>query len=392
MNYHIMIDDKFIDGFITDSENVSVKDANRYFIRGRRENAVYVKHPQAVWVGDIWSRDFRKILQAVTDQDKIFVHWYDLYVGRLMLTLDKNIPLYVAFWGGEFYSDPFLYHIHWLYDPLTLDYIKKAYIFPGVWPKNPVKILRHLWWLLNHKHIIQAEFNLKKSTVRRINYLLLDPNIFSADYDRIKNIYGLSELRGLPFVYDQNFDLANKARVAGVRSGELKVQVGNSASESNNHADGLMALQKFSQEDIRIILPLSYGSKKYAAFVKKHCLNIFSGKCEFLEKFLARPEYIQKLQGIDVAVMFHNTSEAFGNCITLLTLGKKLYLKSNNPFWQLFQRAGVIVADANTIPDLSFAEFSRPLTEEQVRSNVEKISALFSEQKRLADLRRILND
>src|ERR1035437_10527512 len=136
MNYHIMIDDKFIDGFINDSENVSTKNANRYFIRGTKQTAIYVNHPKAEWIEDLWSNDFRNILNCVTNQDKIFIHWYDLNVGKLMLTIDKNIPLYVSPWGGDFYEDPYLYHINWVHDTITLRYVKKTYIYPKRWSKH----------------------------------------------------------------------------------------------------------------------------------------------------------------------------------------------------------------------------------------------------------------
>jgi len=391
MNYHIMIDDKFIAGFINDSENVSIKNINRYFIRGLKKNALYVNHPKAEWVGDVGSDDFRNILNRITDKDKIFVHWYDLCIGKLMLTIDKNIPLYVVYWGGEFYEDPFPYHIDWICDAITRQYVKKAYIFPGQWPKHPIKILKHLWWLLNYKNINKKEFELKRLTVRRINYLLLDPNLFSADFDKIKSIYELNELHGLPFVYNQNFDLANELRTVKIKDDKINVQIGNSANESNNHADCIKALEKFNNKNIKIILPLSYGALNYAEFVKKYCLKTFLNKCEFIEKFMSRIEYVEKLKEVDVAVMFHNRSQAFGNCITLLTLGKKLYIKSDNPFSQLFQKVGIVVFDAKTIKDITFEEFSRPLTDRQIQSNIEKISNLFSEKRRLEDLSNLLN-
>ena len=39
MNYHIMIDDKFIDGFIEDAEKVSPSNTNVYFVNGKKENS-----------------------------------------------------------------------------------------------------------------------------------------------------------------------------------------------------------------------------------------------------------------------------------------------------------------------------------------------------------------
>ena len=239
------------------------------------------------------------------------------------------------FWGGEFYEDPFLYHIDWIHDAITLRYVKRAYIFFKKWPRHPIKILKQLWWFLNYKKNIQKSFELKKRTVHRINYLLLDSNCF-AELEKIKNIYGMNVICNLPLFYNQNFDLANKLKVTKLKNNAINVQIGNSATEANNHVDCFRVLKKHTNKNLKLILPLSYGTPKYLEFVKKHCITIFKNKCEFLEKFLPREEYIDKLNEVDIAIMFHNRSQAFGNCIALLTLGKKLFIKSNNPMWHFF--------------------------------------------------------
>ena len=169
------------------------------------------------------------------------------------------------------------------------------------------------------------------------------------------------------------------------------IQIGNSATEPNNHVDCIKVLKKFKDENIKLIVPLSYGPSIYAEFVKKYCIKNFPGKYEFIEKFISRDKYIEKLDEVDIAVMFHNRSQAFGNCIALITLGKKLYIKNNNPLWNFFQKTNIIVFDANKIKDLSFEEFLKPLTEEQIQSNISKISNFYSEKKRLEHLSCILN-
>jgi dTDP-N-acetylfucosamine:lipid II N-acetylfucosaminyltransferase len=390
MNFHIMIDDKFIDRFINDSETVSIKNTNRYFIRGLKQNAIYVNHPKAEWFEDLWNNDFMKILSDITEQDKIFIHWYDLYIGRLILTIDKNILLYVCLWGGEFYEDPFLYHISWVYDKMTLKFVKKVHILPKKWAKNPIYLLKQLWGISNYKKKARKEFELKKLTVQRINYLLLHPNNFP-ESDLIKNIYEINELCVLPFTYNQNFDLSYKLGIKQNNNDALNIQIGNSATESNNHADCIEVLKKFDKENIKLIIPLSYGSVTYAEFVKKCSLKYFLNKFESIEKFMSRDDYVRKLNEVDVAVMYHNRSQAFGNMILLLSLGKKLYIKSNNPLWQLFKKIGINVFDANKIKDQTFEEFSTLLTISEVNNNIKIIELLFSENKSLEYLRNILN-
>jgi hypothetical protein len=384
-----MIDDKFIDRFIEDAECVCKPNKNYYFVRREKNNLNFVKNVLAQWV-DTGSNDFKKILGQISAKDKIFIHWYDLHIGKLMLTIDKNIPLYVVHWGGDFYEDPFLYHIHWIHDQLTLRFVKKEYILPKKWSKNPIYLLKQLWDILSYKKKALKEFEIKKRSINRINYLIFDPNN-SFELELVKKIYSLDKLQMLPFLYDQNFDLANKLRIDKVYTTLIRVQIGNSATESNNHADCIKILKKFDKENIKLIIPLSYGSAIYAEFVKKYSLKYFLNKFESIEKFMSRDDYVRKLNEVDVAVMYHNRSQAFGNMITLLSLGKKLYLKSNNPLWQLFKKTGIRVFDANLIKDQSFEEFSTLLSTSEVNNNIKIIERLFSENKRLEYLRNILN-
>jgi hypothetical protein len=97
------------------------------------------------------------------------------------------------------------------------------------------------------------------------------------------------------------------------------------------------------------------------------------------------------LSGVDICIMYHNRSQAFGNCIALLTLGKKLYLKSKNPLYQLFKSSGLVLYDATQIQALTFEEFSKPLSTVEVQSNVRLIAELFSSKKRLKYLTDVLN-
>lgn len=390
MNYFIMVDDKFIDGIIDNAEAVSAGKMNRYFVRGDKRFARYVKHSKVEWVSNIWGRDFRKVLDSITDKDKIIVYWYDLKVGRLMLTVDKNIPLYVNVWGGEFYEEPFPYHASRTYDPITLQYVNKTWGFPGNWPNDPLMAFAILLWFLGFKGMIQKEFELKKKTIRRINYLLINPNTAN-ELELIQKIYSVPRLTYKPHLVDQNFNLADKLRTPKTVGSVITVQIGNSATESNNHADCIEVLKKFNNEDIKIVLPLSYGSLNYARFVEKKCKHEFKNKCEFLEKFMPRVKYIKKLNEIDIAIIFTNRTQAFGNCIVLLTLGKKLYLKKCNPLWSSFQKIGVNVFDADSIKNLTFEEFSKPLTSNQIKLNIVRISKIFSKKQQLEYMDSLLN-
>ena len=214
----------------------------------------------------------------------------------------------------------------------------------------------------------------------------------SDEINLIKHIYKLDSIDYLPFLYNQNFDLANSLRESKQDNKQaICIQIGNSAAETNNHLDSFNELKKFKDNEISLVLPLSYGSKEYSRKVKAAGQFIFGNKFSAIEDFMSREEYIKYLNRVDVCIMYHNRSQAFGNCIALLTLGKKLYLKSKNPLYQLFKSSGLIVFDALKIKDMPFEAFSKPLSDENIRENIERINGLFSKKMRLAYLAKVLN-
>ena len=390
MNYFIMVDDKFIDGIIEDAELVTNGRGNRYFIRGNKNKPRYVKNPKAEWIGNIWSKSFRKTLNSITPKDKIIIHWYDLQIGKLMLTIDKNIPLFVSLWGGDLYADPFPYHIDNICDSITLKYVKKTWGFPGNWPKNPRRILSIILYFLGFEKMINNEFDLKKKTVQRINYLLINPNTIN-ELELVKKIYEIPKLKSKPQLVSQSLNIIDQLPLPKREKKAFVVQIGNSATESNNHIDCLEKLKRFKNKEMQFVIPLSYGSRRYANFVERKFNKEFNGKCQFIKKFLSRKEYYKELNNIDAAIMYTNISQAFENCIMLLALGKKVFLKKNNPLWYTFNRLGVKIFDANTIDKLKFEEFSKPLTRREKISNARIVSKIFSKKQQLYYMKQVLN-
>jgi dTDP-N-acetylfucosamine:lipid II N-acetylfucosaminyltransferase len=392
MNYHIMIDDKFIDGFIEDAERVSQSNSNRYFINGKKEESKHVKNSIAQWIS-FSDPEFISTIQNASISDRVIVHWYDLKTGQFLLkNLKSEVPLYVALWGGEFYEDPYLYHIDWIHDPLTFEFVKNNNIVPDKYNRRPHLFLKKMWLKYNYKSRAKAEFIEKVQTINRIDKLLLPKNN-EYEVELIKKLYGLDKLASADFNYDQNVDLASIQSIdpAVKKTDEIIVQIGNSATESNNHVDALSKLCKFKENAIKLVLPMAYGNSKYSLFVKKYGSHFFSNKIDYVENFVPREEYISKLRETDVCIMFHNRQQGFGNCIPLLMLGKKLFLKKENSLFAFFKSIGVTFFDANEIDKMTYDEFIHPLSENEKNKNKEILQGLFSKEKRLEYLREILN-
>ena len=89
--------------------------------------------------------------------------------------------------------------------------------------------------------------------------------------------------------------------------------------------------------------------------------------------------------------MYHNRTQAAVNVRLLVSLGKKVFLKKESTLFKLFKNKGIIVFDADLISKFNFNQFSNPLSPLQAKSNLKKITEIFSEEKRLRYLSSILN-
>ena len=126
------------------------------------------------------------------------------------------------------------------------------------------------------------------------------------------------------------------------------------------HLEALGFLGRFSQENIELICPLSYGVKQKAYFQKvmKTGSAIFGDRFKPLTGFLEPEKYTDFLNNIDIAVMNHNRQEALGNVISLLYLGKKVYLKPGTSSYEYFDQLKVKIFNINNIEKQTFEEFS----------------------------------
>ena len=162
----------------------------------------------------------------------------------------------------------------------------------------------------------------------------------------------------------------------------INIQIGNSADTINNHLDILKKLEQYKDDDIMIIAPLSYGDQVYAKKVIEQGQKVFGDKFVPLTDFLAIDQYLDLLSKIDIAIFNHNRQQAMGNIITLLGLGKKVYIRRNITPWKMFEDVGIEIFD---IEDLTI-----DLISNRTKShNQKRIKEYFSEKNYKKQLQKI---
>ena len=145
--------------------------------------------------------------------------------------------------------------------------------------------------------------------------------------------------------------------VPSIQSDTINIQIGNSADPSNNHFEILDKLLPFKDQNIKMYAPLSYGDQIHANKVIAKGKELFGDKFIALTDFMPFDQYLSFLGGIDIAIFNHKRQQAMGNTITLLGLGKTVFIRSDTTQWQLFKDKNIEVLNTlnfelNYIKDL----------------------------------------
>lgn len=131
---------------------------------------------------------------------------------------------------------------------------------------------------------------------------------------------------------------------------KVKILVGNSNSSNNDHHTIFKKLKKFENDIEYIISPLSYGNDiAYKQSVKQEGFRLFGNKFKPVEDFLSMDQYKELLKDIDIAVFNHWRQEAMGVTLTLMSLGKIVYINANTTSYRSLYDRGFRIYNNNLL-------------------------------------------
>lgn len=320
MNIHIIPNQKFTQKFCDLIENYYPANSNKIYIYGNRDYDI-MNNDCLIFIDEVSTIQFNELKKA----DKIFVHGF--YNSRLIKFLYKNRrcfkknKLVLIIWGADLYNNRFLLQDKKLH-------IKTRYI----------------------------EF-LKRIVIRKANLFM---TFASPDFELAKKWFGASG-RQFDCLYPSNADqsqLDNLRNNYKKTKNTVRVLLGNSATDTNNHFEALDWISRFKNEDIEIVCPLSYGDKEYGKKVIEYGNKIFGMKFIPVEKYMSPERYSELLNSVDIAIFNHNRQQGTGNIEILAYLGKKIYMKSNISSWGHYVlRDKCRFFDVEVLKNCTFEEF-----------------------------------
>ena len=271
---HVMVLEKFLASFIDFVDENFGRDGHHYvFITSEKyEYGLKPEHN----VEFLYTDDdiFMTLLEYMKIAKKVILH--GLWRDKVDLLLYSNQELlkkcYWIMWGGDFY-----------------------------FPENQTKV-RH-------------------EIIQKMGYLITGT---IGDYHLVKSLYKANGTHIKCFNYPSN--LYKEYPLKQQTGGCMNIQLGNSATQTNNHKEIMQVLTAFKDENIKIYVPLSYGDELYAKEVVQQGNEIFGNKFFPITEFMPQDSYLEFLSNVDIAIFNHERQQAFGNIITLLGMGKKVYI------------------------------------------------------------------
>ncbi len=299
---------------------------------------------------------FQNLLLHLGEYKAIILHGlFYPWQERVLRAVPASVKVAWVFWGGEIFGR----------SDIGLKFLSRA-------SKQllSIQILKRFLKGKSISHNYEIPFDLLK----RIEYCLTDvPEDFAfakeyleTDFQELwYNYYSVEETIG--DLVDSKCDGNN-------------ILIGNSCSLQCNHFDGFRAIKRLRlPANARVYVPLSYGEPWLQNTVTKWGRLLFGDCFVPLLSFLPRNEYNAIIKSCAVVVMPHFRPQAFGNILTALWLGSRVFLSEQNVLLSFFNRIGAVVFSIEqnlNNKDIIWA----PLSEKERTQNRNVISALYNKE------------
>ena len=246
------------------------------------------------------------------------------------------------------------------------------------------KLLKKCYWVMwgGDFYFPEKQTWFRNQIIKNIrNFITL--NIY--DFEYVKNKYfTFGTLWKCPFYPKNLFKEISTFKV----NQKLKILVGNSATITNRHEEIFNLLTNLENKEFEIYCPLSYGDKIYANKIIQLGKLLFKNDFHHIDTLLTPQDYLDFLETIDLAIFNHNRQQGGGNIISLLGLGKTVYLNRENNMYDLFKNMNLIFY---SIEDLSNG-ILKLIDQNAKFNNISIVHDNYSEKESSKQWQKIFND
>lgn len=200
----------------------------------------------------------------------------------------------------------------------------------------------------------------RRVTIRRLGHLV---TYVPGDVELARRWYGARGRHIECLMYPSN--LYKALQVPERRATQRTLLVGNSATPSNRHEYAFDLLSSLRLEGWRIVVPLSYGEAGYADKISSMGFKRFGERFEPLREFLPFEQYLQLLAEVNIGIFAHDRQQGMGNIITLLGMGKTIFMDPEVSSFELLADKGI---EVKSVHDLTLETISPEVAKKNERA------------------------
>lgn len=376
---HLIHDDKFF--HFTSDLFCSIPDISNRFVANVDSKARPLVHIGGL---DLWrqaERSYFSSPQMLADLawcDCLIVHYLHLVGARMILQAPPRVAVVWSGWGGDYYG-----------------------FLPGGEGAFLGEETREIAANLRPRGGFRDVVKSVTRYGRRIEYRLQNRTIVLPAIERVDlfsapipdDFYSLRKELGVRFKaeYAQlNYGSVEQTFQAG---GETvtghDILVGNSATDTNNHAEVFSMLAKYDLGDRKVIVPLSYGDPVYRDAIMELGVRVLGKRFEPIVGFIPLTDYNALIARCSVAIMNHLRQQALGNIGTMLYKGARVFLDERSSVFQFLKKRGAHVFSTSLLLKPSNDLFE-PLPEEQKQENRDVLKAFWGHAVVVENARRLV--
>lgn len=225
------------------------------------------------------------------------------------------------------------------------------------WVPNINILKEKVYWMIWGADLYEAPRTKIDDLVRKNFYGYISDT--DGDCSVAKQKYQLGEEKvfiDAAYTFPITMGMIEKAKKKRKEHDYVRIQVNNSCDWSI--IDMLKQLERFKQENIRIVCILSYGQgNSCKEEIIKTGNSIFGDKFDYLDKLCDPEDYACWLAENDIYILNQDRQQGLGNSFASLALGTKLYIKSTVTTYHHFNDKNIKVFDTLSINDISYNEF-----------------------------------
>jgi len=378
MILHLVSDEKFIDNAIWQFESV-LPDNNVYvaLMQNKTNELKYIKNTKKVKRIIIESNEYFNLINEFNKYNAVILHNLDYDKARLVNKSSKEIIFYWIVWGMELYSINRLKKS--LLQKKTVKYFINNRVLYGF--KNKFRSVKYFF---KGKPPIESTLIKAFSRVDYCSAFYASAQYFLESKFKIKPNYFKFTYYPIEYILGDliNSNISNN-----------NILLGNSSSLSNNHIEIIEQLSKMRIDDkCNIICPLNYGDPLYRKKLIKYSTQYLGDKFLPLLNFMPLNKYNEILKTCSIAIMNHLRPQAFGNIVTMLWLGAKVYLNEENYLYSGLKENGIILFSITK--DLMSEDFlnTEPLDQQAINNNRLILLKLFGKTSTLQYVNNIISN